>query len=222
MKTTYKLALAGLVLGLAGCDDAGSDEPTLGSDTATVGGGDAKTGSSAKSFDMGDPVNFDAFEITIKSVKHPSTIGVLDQRPAEGGLFVAIDYTLENTGDEPLSGFDHPTLLLMDSEGRTYAPDSQATSQYVLEKVMITKDFSKQAGDDLNPGLKILAGAVWEIAKDQFDRNTWKVVLKGHENAAISLAEPSAKKNGSVDSKSKEPETACVPELAGEIGLSCP
>lgn len=224
MRVSYPFIAAAFVLTLPCCADAGSDEPTLGNLSASdFGKGEeaaASVGGGSRTFGLGDPVNFDAFEITLKSVKHPSSVGVLDQRAAEGGMFVAINYTLENTGTEPLTGFDHPTLLLMDGQGRTYSPDDQATTQYVLQKMMIAKEFSKSAGSDLNPGLKFLTGAVWEIAANRFDRETWKVVLKGHEAHTISLAEP-APKTTSPHAQVGQVESACVPELANKVGLKC-
>ena len=204
MKISYQVSLAAFAVIVSGCGDAGSDEPRLGPASTTTDGGSTTSNTATKSFKMGDPVDFGAFEITIKSLKHPPTIGVLDQRPAEGGVFIAIDYTLKNTGEESLSSFDQPTLRLMDGKGQRYAPDSDATMQYVLQKTMMTKEFSKGAGGDLNPGLKMLTGAVWEIAEDRFDRSAWKVVLKGHENAEISLAEPRRTEQNAGEAKNSQ------------------
>lgn len=169
-------AMFGAIAGCGGCGDVGSDNATMGNSTA-------KSAPVAK-FKVGDTVNFDAFEITLKSVEERSTVGnqYSKETVAEGGTYVAIVYSLKNTGKEPIGMFDGPTLKLMDPSGTTYNSDVGASSSFSIEK-----DFNRKVVSDLNPGITVNDGKVWEVSKEQFDRATWKVILDGHESTPISL-----------------------------------
>lgn len=178
MKSARYAAWLALVL-LGGCGDAGSNNPKLGNQS----GGNA-TSEDVKTFKLGDAVNFDAFEITIKTVEQKQQVGgSMDiTKAADGGTLVAITYSLKNTGKKPLSMFDRPSLQLIDPEGQQYSSDVSATSSLRIEK-----DFTAKMLSDLNPGISTTDGAVFEVSKDKFEKKTWKVVLEGHETAPISL-----------------------------------
>ncbi len=184
MRGRQIIRVAGLIALLslpAACGDAGSDEPTLGTPGAE---GDQRSSEKIASpnFKVGDKVNFDAFEVTVTRVEQPGTVGVLDEKPSEGGTFVAVTYTLKNTGSKPLGMFDRPSLTLIDPQGNKYNRDANASAMF-----SIAQQFDAKGISDLNPGITTKDGDVWVVAKDKFDKKTWKVVLDSHENAPIGL-----------------------------------
>lgn len=170
------IAVCALLVATAGCGDVGSDNATMGEPAAK--------GAQAAKFKVGDTVNFDAFEVTLKSVEELSSVGnqYTKTSVAEGGTYVAIVYSLKNTGTKPIGMFGGPTLKLMDPSGTTYDSDVGASSSFSSEK-----EFNRKVVSDLNPGIKVNDGKVWEVSKEQFDRAKWSLVLDGHENTPISL-----------------------------------
>lgn len=170
------IALTTMLGAMAACGDVGSDNPTMGEAT--------EKSAPATKFKVGDVVNFEAFEVVLKSVEERSVVGneYSKEKPAEGGTYVAVVYTLKNTGKKPIGMFDGPTLKLMDPSGTVYDADLGASTSWSLEK-----DFNRKVMSDLNPGIKTEDGKVFEVSKEQFDRATWKIVLDGHENTPIAL-----------------------------------
>lgn len=170
------IAVSAMIGATASCGDVGSDNGTMGESKETV--------APVAKFKVGDTVSFDAFEIVLKSVEERSTVGneYSKENVAEGGTYVAVVYSLKNTGKKPIGMFDGPTLKLMDPAGTTYDADIGASSSFSSEK-----KFNRKVVSDLNPGIKVNDGNVWEVSKDQFDLATWKIVLDGHESSPISL-----------------------------------
>lgn len=166
--------LTGLTLLAAGCGDVGSENATLGESTQKI----------TNNFKLGDAVNFQTFEITLKSVESLNRVGseFFRENVADGGVYVAAVYTLKNTGDKPIGMFDGPTLKLVDPAGTVYDADVAASSAFSTEK-----DFNEKVMSDLNPGISVNAGKVWEVSKEKFDPTTWKLVLDGHEDSPIAL-----------------------------------
>jgi hypothetical protein len=174
-----KYAVCLTVALLSSCGDAGSDKPTLGNQSV----GNA-TSENARAFKIGDAVNFETFEITLKSVEQEQQVGgSMDvTKAADGGTLIAIIYTLKNTGKKPLGMFDRPSLQLIDPDGQQYSDDASATTSLRIEK-----DFTGKMLSDLNPGISTTDGIVFEVSKEKFDKRTWNVILAGHETSPIRL-----------------------------------
>jgi len=170
-------AVLGAALLISGCVDAGSESPVSGEQNASQA-------ATKKGFKLGESVNFDAFEVTIKSVKTMASVGGagFDQKAADGGTLVAVTFTLKNTGKKPLNGFERPSLSLIDGQGNKYSEDVAASIAFRIQK-----EFNAKSMSDLNPGIRVNDGAVWEVSKEQFNLDSWKVVLDGHEDYPIDL-----------------------------------
>ena len=175
----FKFAAVPAIALLAACGDVGSDNATL-----TESTGNTSASVAAAKFKVGNTVNFETFEVTVKSVEKRNSVGSQygKQDVADGGIFVAITYTVKNTGKKAIGMFDGPTLKLIDPSGTAYEPDLGASVMFSLQK-----DFNSKGVSNLNPGIKVNDGKVWEVSKDQFDLATWKVILDGHEDSPISL-----------------------------------
>lgn len=177
-KTISLVSVAVMGLMAAGCGDVGSDNASLNNRA------DDNTPAAKPKFKVGDTVNFEAFEVTLKSVEKLTSVGneFSRSKPADGGVYVAVTYTLKNTGKKPIGMFDGPTLKLIDADGTSYDADLSATTHFSTQK-----QFNQKVMSDLNPGIRTTDGKVWEVSKDQFDLTTWRAVLDGHEDTPISL-----------------------------------
>lgn len=178
----WKALLLALSIALTACGDAGSSSPSLSQDSEAEPTASVEDKKPYEQFFLGEKIDFDAFEVQVASVQKLKKVGVLDQRPAEGGIFVAIEYKVKNTGDKPLGMFERPSFKLVDDRGTTYSPDLNATMQHA-----IAEEYNAKSASELNPGITTRDGAVWEIAADRFDEKAWKLVLEGHENSPIYL-----------------------------------
>ena len=100
------------------------------------------------------------YEITIKNVSTATKVGsqYLNSQPAEGGIYVCVDFTYKNVSTEPISSWDFPTVELVDSNGVEYSSDVSASSYYATEK-----DPNRKVLSDLNPGITVTDNKVFEI-----------------------------------------------------------
>lgn len=100
------------------------------------------------------------------------------QLPAEGGLFVIVDWKYKNTSNEPIGMFSQPSLNLVSKEGVQYDVDVDASSDYAANSGNDEKIIS-----DLNPGLTSKTNEVFEVSEELFDMDNWflKVSHDGEE-----------------------------------------
>lgn len=173
------VSVVGSIL-LTACGDAGSDHPTQTDNKSVV----ATDREEHRTFNLGQPVNFEAFEITINTVEQRQQVGMSGAaaKASDGGTLVAVTYSLKNTGKKPLGMFDRPSLKLVDPSGQTYDPDINATMLF-----SVSKEFSGKSISDLNPGITTKDGIVWEVSKEKFSKKDWTLALDGHDNSSISL-----------------------------------
>lgn len=122
---------------------------------------------------LGEPGKAGGVEITIDSVKTMSQIGPVGLGPKAEPTetFVIVKYRLKNTGAKALGLMERPTLSLVDAGGQSYASDDPLG--------MLTLEPSEAAsagGVEINPGVSIKWAGGWKIAKQGFDKATWKIV----------------------------------------------
>ncbi|UPM55503.1 DUF4352 domain-containing protein [Gottfriedia acidiceleris] len=153
--------------------------------SALSGGGDGATttnGSSKvevekkeKIFKVGDIVKDDQLEIKVSKVEEKHSVGdqYYGKKASEGGVLVAIQYTMKNVSDEPVGVFDYPTLNLVDEKGTKYDSDIDASSSYAVE----TKIDDSKILSDLNPGITVTGTEVYEISKDAFAKGKWYIQI---------------------------------------------
>ena len=135
-------------------------------------------------FKVGNTIRFDGFDLTVESVQERGQVGseFLNEKASEGGVLVAVTYSLKNTSSAPMGFMDQPNLKLIDPRGTTYSNDTGATAAFSTEN-----DFNNKIVSDLNPGITVHDGDVFEISKDAFDPSTWSIVVEGQETHPIAL-----------------------------------
>lgn len=158
---------------------------------AAIGGGsndaaDTKA-AEAPAATFGQPIRTEKFEITFQSAKLRKLVGneFLNSRPADGGIYLAIKYSIRNISDKPVGSFRLPgsaNLSLLDPQGTRYSTDAAASGYYAVELDVDTKVFS-----DLNPGIAVSEAAVFEVAADRFDPHTWRLLLDADRDLVIAL-----------------------------------
>ncbi|AMK24410.1 DUF4352 domain-containing protein [Sphingobium sp. TKS] len=127
----------------------------------------------AKPLAIGQTGQAEGVDLTLNSVKVTNQIGMAGVGPklGEGETYVVANYHLKNTSKEPLSIFEWPKLNLVDAGGASYVADDTATA---MAAAMATAESS--ISTDLNPGVGTKWVMVWKIAKNGFDKATWKIV----------------------------------------------
>ena len=127
-----------------------------------------------KEFNIGDVIQYKDYEITIMNVKTTTEVGgeYFKSNPAEGGIYVCVDYSLKNISEEPMSSFSFPSVRLQDSKGTKYSQDISASSYYATEM-----DPNKKILSNLNPGIMVTDNDVFEISKESYDNYGWNILI---------------------------------------------
>lgn len=135
---------------------------------------ETKETSKDKVFSIGDVIQYKDYEITIENVKTATEVGgeYFKSNPAEGGIYVCVDYTIKNISDEPMSSFSFPSVRLQDSKGTKYSQDISASSYYATEM-----DPDRKILSDLNPGITVSDNDVFEISKDSYESSGWNLLI---------------------------------------------
>ncbi len=124
------------------------------------------------------------FEISIESLEKKDSVGsnFYKLTPAEGGEYIAVVWKYKNITDKPINALNFPRLVLIDGNGTEYSHDLEATTNYSMEVKRDAKIFS-----DLNPGITVTDVQVFEIGKDKFNFDNWKILLKSDKNMKLNL-----------------------------------
>lgn len=159
------------VAGSSGSDDTGNTTVT-------------STGNQVQEtvYNIGDAISNEEYEITIKNVSTATKVGsqYLNSQPAEGGIYVCIDFTYKNVSTEPISSWDFPTVELVDSNGIEYSSDVSASSYYATEK-----DPNRKVLSDLNPGITVTDNKVFEIAEESYNQGEWYLVVDNNTKIKV-------------------------------------
>lgn len=125
-------------------------------------------------YNIGDTISNEKYEFTIKNVNTANKVGTeyLNSQPAEGGVYVCVDFTYKNVSTEPISSWDFPTVKLVDSNGVEYSSDVSASSYYATEK-----DPDRKVLSDLNPGITVTDNEVFEIAEESYNQGEWFLLV---------------------------------------------
>lgn len=159
------------VAGSSGSDDTGNTTVT-------------STGNQVQEtvYNIGDAISNEKYEITIKNVSTATKVGsqYLNSQPAEGGIYVCVDFTYKNVSTEPISSWDFPTVELVDSNGVEYSSDVNASSYYATEK-----DPNRKVLSDLNPGITVTDNKVFEIAEESYNQGEWYLVVDNNTKIKV-------------------------------------
>lgn len=128
-------------------------------------------------YNIGDVISNEKYEITINNVGTATKVGTqyVNSQPAEGGVYVCVDFTYKNVSTEPISSWDFPTVELVDSNGVKYSSDISASSYYATEK-----DPNRKVLSDLNPGITVTDNKVFEIAEESYNQGEWFLVVNSN------------------------------------------
>lgn len=133
-------------------------------------------------YNIGDAISNEKYEITIKNVSTATKVGsqYLNSQPAEGGVYVCVDFTYKNISAEPISSWSFPTVELVDSNGVEYSSDISASSYYATEK-----DPNRKVLSDLNPGITVTDNKVFEIAEESYNQGEWYLVIDNNTKVKV-------------------------------------
>lgn len=123
---------------------------------------------------VGDSFSTPTFEVQILSAQPRSSVGnsLFASRSAEGGIYVAIQWSYKNTSQKPVNVFSRPTIHLKAPDGTKYNPDIGASGSYATELNNDAKLFS-----DLNPGIRVVDASVFEVSRQMFDSSSWRILV---------------------------------------------
>ena len=133
--------------------------------------GSSKSSNSEVSYNVGQTFNTKQFEVTVTKVNKVSYVGdgfFWNETPSDGAIYVTVEYTYKNITDKPISAFSDISVRLVDSKGTKYSSDVGASGAFAS-----TKDFSDKLLSDINPGITIKSGTVFEVAESEFDKDGW-------------------------------------------------
>lgn len=148
-----------------------------------IGGGggssSSKTASSKaaeskeKLYNIGDTVKTEKTEVTVTKVEKRDSVGsqFVEKKASDGGVIVAVQYTVKNVSNKPLSSFSIPRAKLVDSKGTSYDSDIDASSSYATE----TKVDNSKILSDLNPNIKVTDVKAFEVDKNAYSKGSWKL-----------------------------------------------
>lgn len=123
---------------------------------------------------VGDSFSTPTFEVQILSAQPRSSVGnsMFASHSAEGGIYVAIQWSYKNTSLKPVNAFSRPTINLKAPDGTKYNPDIGASASYATELNNDAKVFS-----DLNPGIRVVDATVFEVSRQMFDSSSWRILV---------------------------------------------
>ncbi len=131
---------------------------------------------------VGDTITTNKFEIVVTSIEARTKVGTdfFNSTPAEGGIYVTVQWKYKNITSEPIGSLSTPSIRLIDKNNTRYRPDINASGNFATELNLDRKILS-----DLNPGITVKAAAVFEISKEFYEGGGWKLMVDADENAYI-------------------------------------
>ena len=153
----------------------------------------ATTGSGAPSgaaeaprdvYGIGETVRSSKFEITITNVEIRHAVGnqFFNSTAADGGIYVAVQWQFKNISDQPIGAFSQPSLNLLDPSGTKYDPDLGASASFATQLELTSKALS-----DLNPGITVRNGAVFEVSQALFSQGAWHLLVDADARFKVAL-----------------------------------
>ena len=135
-------------------------------------------------YSVGDVITTDKYEICVKSINTRTSVGgqYLSKTPADGGVYVTVDWEYKNITDKPISSFSLPQLHMLDKNNVKYDSDLDASVYYATEIKLDTKVLS-----DLNPQIKVTDAEVFEISKELYDGGGFSVMINADKEIKLKV-----------------------------------
>ncbi|HPS57629.1 MAG TPA: DUF4352 domain-containing protein [Spirochaetota bacterium] len=169
-----------IVLGIIG---SGPENTT----TASSGGSNVQTSEQGaqeqtSAWKVGDTIKTEKFEIKVSSVTNRGSVGgqYLSEKAPDGAVFVVVNFSYKNISKEPVTSFSMPEVKIVDPNGTAYDEAVAATGYYQTEI-----DLNKKSLSDLNPGITQKDAIVFEVSKDLWKSNGWKLVIDADEDLEV-------------------------------------
>lgn len=137
-----------------------------------------------RTYNIGDKITTDKFEITITDVAERFKVGtnIFNESTSEGNIFVCVRIKIKNISSEPIGTFSQPTFKLIDSKNVTYSSDVSASAYYATEVNTTDKALS-----DLNPGVTVTDAYVFELGKEYYSKNTFRLKIDADKTITVKI-----------------------------------
>ncbi|SCC93604.1 membrane hypothetical protein [Thiomonas sp. X19] len=134
----------------------------------------AAAASSPQAFQVGETFATQTFHVTITSASVVHSVGdLLTSKAPAGAEYVAVAWRYTNRSQAPVSAFAVPSVHLLDAQGHRYDADLEASSFYAAQIHASAKALS-----DVNPGITLTDGDVFEVSSTQFNPATWTIQVR--------------------------------------------
>lgn len=166
-------------------DGKGGKASSSGSTSSTSSASASPSAEPAKTLPkVGVLIRSGDIEATVTKVEVLNQVGspMFITKPAEGGTYVAVQWKYKNISTKPIGSFSLPSLKLVDPNGVKYDPDIDASSSYATQI-----DLTRKVMSDLNPGITVTDAEVFEVAKSNFKKDAWTLLLKADDDITISM-----------------------------------
>lgn len=122
--------------------------------------------------------------MTIQPVKVRRSVGgeYFKSTPAEGAIYVVVQYSYKNISDKPIGTFSKPSFNLVDANGVKYDSDAGASGSLATELKLSEKVLS-----DLNPGITVKGADAYEISKESWEAKGWNVLVKADKKVMFPI-----------------------------------
>ncbi len=133
---------------------------------------------------IGDSIKTEKFDVKVSSVTTRASVGgsYMNEKAADGAVFVIVNFSYKNITKEPISSFSVPDVNIYDPNGTKYDEASGATAYYQTEI-----DLNKKAISDINPGITQKDATVFEVSKDLWKSNGWKLVVDADDDIEVQI-----------------------------------
>ena len=135
-----------------------------------------------RTYNVGEKITTDKFEITVTNVEEKSTISSSSGSSSAGddNTFVCVKLKIKNICGKSLGIISHPTFNLVDSKDISYYQEFLASLQYLVEV---------GAGNqpDLDPGVTIYDVGVFKIDKKYYDQNSFNLKISADETILVKI-----------------------------------
>jgi len=147
MKKAFLVFLLIMGLVITGCGETTTPEKVDTSQPAT----ENQQKTEPQYFKVGDTVKMGKLAITVNGVRQSK--GTSFEKPKDGHVFVIVDATIENLGDEPASISSMLMFKMADAEGYNYG-------------TTIFTGIKGQLDGEVGPGRKMRGEVAFEVPKD--------------------------------------------------------
>ena len=163
-------------------------------------------------FHVGETFQTRTFRVTISSATVTNAVGsgFVRSTPASGGEYVAVAWSYTNTSGAPVVAFQAPSLELIDPSGHVYDADLGASASFATQINADSKVLS-----NVNPGITITDGDVFEVSKALFDASTWRLrVTSGDGSVDVQLAPPASPEHADSSPSATAGQRSAMPAPA--------